>query len=102
MDLRMPVLDGVAAIEVITREQPDIRVLALTSYDGDALNFGRGEHMPRDQRYARAAEFHDVVIDREIDEQLQRILVRESIPEDLQERDRERRQRTAGAQPGCG
>lgn len=36
MDLRMPVLDGVAAIEVITREQPDIRVLALTSYDGDA------------------------------------------------------------------
>ena len=36
MDLRMPVLDGVAAIEVITHEQPDIRVLALTSYDGDA------------------------------------------------------------------
>jgi two-component system, NarL family, response regulator len=36
MDLRMPVLDGIAAIEVITRELPDTRILALTSYDGDA------------------------------------------------------------------
>jgi DNA-binding NarL/FixJ family response regulator len=36
MDLRMPVIDGIAAIEVIMREQPATRVLALTSYDGDA------------------------------------------------------------------
>lgn len=36
MDLRMPVMDGVRATEVITREQPGTRVLALTSYDGDA------------------------------------------------------------------
>jgi DNA-binding NarL/FixJ family response regulator len=36
MDLRMPVLDGVSAIEVIARECPATRVLALTSYDGDA------------------------------------------------------------------
>ena len=36
MDLRMPVLDGIAAIEAITRDQPSTRVLALTSYDGDA------------------------------------------------------------------
>jgi FMN-dependent oxidoreductase (nitrilotriacetate monooxygenase family) len=37
--------------------------LVTTSYAGDALNFGRGEHMPREERYARAAEFHDVVVD---------------------------------------
>src|SRR3954468_16551156 len=36
MDLRMPVLDGIAAIEVIARERPATRILALTSYGGDA------------------------------------------------------------------
>ena len=36
MDLRMPVLDGIAAIEVIARECPATRILALTSYEGDA------------------------------------------------------------------
>jgi DNA-binding NarL/FixJ family response regulator len=36
MDLRMPVLDGVAAIQRITAEFPDARVLALTTYQGDA------------------------------------------------------------------
>jgi len=37
--------------------------LVTTSYAGDALNFGRGEHMPREERYARAEEFYDVVVD---------------------------------------
>jgi two-component system NarL family response regulator len=36
MDLRMPVLDGIAAIEAITRECTATRILAVTSYDGDA------------------------------------------------------------------
>jgi two-component system, NarL family, response regulator len=36
MDLRMPVMDGVAAIEAITAEFPAARVLALTTYEGDA------------------------------------------------------------------
>jgi DNA-binding NarL/FixJ family response regulator len=36
MDLRMPVMDGVEAIRVITTEFPDARVLALTTYEGDA------------------------------------------------------------------
>jgi two-component system, NarL family, response regulator len=36
MDLRMPVMDGIAAIEVIARECPATRILALTSYGGDA------------------------------------------------------------------
>ncbi|WP_269724401.1 response regulator [Pseudofrankia inefficax] len=36
MDLRMPRLDGVAAIERITAAGPDVAVLVLTTYDGDA------------------------------------------------------------------
>jgi FMN-dependent oxidoreductase (nitrilotriacetate monooxygenase family) len=37
--------------------------LVTTSYAGDALNFSRDEHMPREERYSRAEEFHDVVVD---------------------------------------
>jgi DNA-binding NarL/FixJ family response regulator len=36
MDLRMPVMDGVEAIELITAEFPAARILALTTYEGDA------------------------------------------------------------------
>jgi DNA-binding NarL/FixJ family response regulator len=36
MDLRMPLLDGVEATRRITAEFPDARVLALTTYQGDA------------------------------------------------------------------
>lgn len=36
MDLRMPVLGGVEAIRRITAEFPEARVLALTTYQGDA------------------------------------------------------------------
>ena len=36
MDLRMPVLGGVEATQKITAEFPDARVLALTTYQGDA------------------------------------------------------------------
>ena len=36
MDLRMPVMGGVEAIRAITREFPDARILALTTYEGDA------------------------------------------------------------------
>jgi DNA-binding NarL/FixJ family response regulator len=35
MDLRMPVLDGIAAARAICEEFPDARIIALTSYDGD-------------------------------------------------------------------
>ena len=35
MDLRMPALDGIAAVEAIRREFPEARIIALTSYDGD-------------------------------------------------------------------
>jgi len=36
MDLRMPVMDGVQAIRTITAEFPAARILALTTYEGDA------------------------------------------------------------------
>lgn len=36
MDLRMPVMNGVEAIGTITREFPGARILALTTYEGDA------------------------------------------------------------------
>jgi DNA-binding NarL/FixJ family response regulator len=36
MDLRMPVMDGVEAIQTITSEFPGARILALTTYEGDA------------------------------------------------------------------
>ena len=35
MDLRMPELDGVAALERIRRDDPHARVIALTTYEGD-------------------------------------------------------------------
>ncbi|WP_313888142.1 response regulator transcription factor [Lentzea alba] len=36
MDLRMPVLDGIAATARLRLEQPEVRVLALTTFDDDA------------------------------------------------------------------
>jgi DNA-binding NarL/FixJ family response regulator len=36
MDLRMPVMDGVEAIRAIMTEFPGARILALTTYEGDA------------------------------------------------------------------
>src|SRR5258706_10242482 len=35
MDLRMPDLDGIAAVHAIRAQFPDARIIALTSYDGD-------------------------------------------------------------------
>jgi DNA-binding NarL/FixJ family response regulator len=35
MDLRMPEMDGIAAIRTIRHHAPDARIIVLTSYDGD-------------------------------------------------------------------
>jgi len=35
MDLRMPELDGTAAVKLIHAEFPDAKIIALTSFDGD-------------------------------------------------------------------
>src|SRR5689334_538742 len=39
MDLQMPVLDGVAATRRLHHEQPDCRVIVLTTFDDDELVF---------------------------------------------------------------
>jgi DNA-binding NarL/FixJ family response regulator len=36
MDLRMPILDGVAATRRLRAEHPEVRVIALTTFDDDA------------------------------------------------------------------
>jgi len=53
MDLHMPGLDGVRATELITRELPDVRVLALSTFDLDenvvaALRAGACGFLPKD------------------------------------------------------
>jgi DNA-binding NarL/FixJ family response regulator len=39
MDLQMPILDGVAATRRLHQEQPDCRVIALTTFDDDEYVF---------------------------------------------------------------
>ena len=39
MDLQMPVLDGVAATRALHEEQPDCRVIVLTTFDDDEMVF---------------------------------------------------------------
>ncbi|MFI7639197.1 response regulator [Nonomuraea sp. NPDC049400] len=53
MDLHMPGLDGVRATELITAELPEVRVLALSTFDLDenvvaALRAGAGGFLPKD------------------------------------------------------
>ncbi|MDJ0534035.1 MAG: response regulator transcription factor [Xenococcaceae cyanobacterium MO_207.B15] len=35
MDIRMPIMDGVAAIRALTQQAPEIKVLVLTTFDDD-------------------------------------------------------------------
>src|SRR5215475_10710579 len=39
MDLQMPILDGVAATRQLRDEQPDCRVIVLTTFDDDEMVF---------------------------------------------------------------
>lgn len=53
MDIRMPVLDGIAATSRLTQEVPDCRVLALSTFDMDehvvaALRAGACGFLPKD------------------------------------------------------
>jgi DNA-binding NarL/FixJ family response regulator len=61
MDLRMPVLDGIAATRRLRAEQPDVRVLALTTFDDDedvfaALRAGAVGYLLKDVSSQRLAE----------------------------------------------
>ena len=35
MDIRMPIMDGVAAIEILKQQAPEIKILVLTTFDDD-------------------------------------------------------------------
>jgi DNA-binding NarL/FixJ family response regulator len=61
MDLRMPVLDGIAATRRLRAEQPAVRVLALTTFDGDdevfaALRAGAVGYLLKDVSGERLVE----------------------------------------------
>lgn len=53
MDLRMPVMDGLAATKAIINEFPDAKIIALTTYEGDedihrALSAGARGYLLKD------------------------------------------------------
>ncbi len=53
MDVRMPVMDGVAATEVISQHFPAVKVLVLTTFDDDeyvsqAMRFGARGYLLKD------------------------------------------------------
>jgi DNA-binding NarL/FixJ family response regulator len=53
MDMRMPVMDGFAALSVLRREFPDARVVALSTFGGDedirrTLNAGAQAYLTKD------------------------------------------------------
>jgi DNA-binding NarL/FixJ family response regulator len=61
MDLRMPVLDGIGATRRLRVEQPDVRVIALTTFDDDedvfaALRAGAVGYLLKDVSSARLVE----------------------------------------------
>jgi DNA-binding NarL/FixJ family response regulator len=61
MDLRMPVMDGIAATDRLRVEQPGVRVLALTTFDDDAdvfaaLRAGAVGYLLKDVSSARLVE----------------------------------------------
>jgi DNA-binding NarL/FixJ family response regulator len=61
MDLHMPVLDGIAAIRRLRVEQPEVRVLALTTFDDDedvfaALRAGAVGYLLKDVASERLVE----------------------------------------------
>jgi len=61
MDLHMPVLDGIAATRRLRAEQPEVRVLALTTFDDDedvfeALRAGAVGYLLKDVTSQRLVE----------------------------------------------
>jgi len=61
MDLRMPVLDGVATTQRLRVEHPEVRVLVLTTFDGDdevfpALRAGAVGYLLKDATASRLVE----------------------------------------------
>ena len=61
MDVRMPIMDGVAATQAITERHPEIKILILTTFDdeafvGDAVRAGAKGYLLKDTPSAELAE----------------------------------------------
>ena len=53
MDIRMPVMDGVAAIRILNQKAPEIKILVLTTFDDDeyvtqAMTYGAKGYLLKD------------------------------------------------------
>ena len=61
MDVRMPVMDGVAAIRILSEQAPQIKVLVLTTFDDDdyvtqAMSYGAKGYLLKDTPSAELAQ----------------------------------------------
>ncbi len=61
MDIRMPVMDGVAAIRLLKQQAPEIKILVLTTFDDDdyvlrAMSYGAHGYLLKDTPSAELAQ----------------------------------------------
>ena len=61
MDVRMPVMDGVAAIRILAQKAPQIKVLVLTTFDDDeyvtqSMSYGAKGYLLKDTPSAELAQ----------------------------------------------
>ncbi|WP_036480061.1 response regulator transcription factor [Myxosarcina sp. GI1] len=61
MDIRMPVMDGVAAIKALAKQAPDIKILVLTTFDDDeyvaqSMAYGAKGYLLKDTPSTELAE----------------------------------------------
>lgn len=61
MDIRMPIMDGIAAIRILQAQAPEIKILVLTTFDDDqyiaqAMNYGAQGYLLKDTPSAQLAQ----------------------------------------------
>ena len=61
MDIRMPIMDGIAAIRVLAEQAPEIKILVLTTFDDDqyvtqAMAYGAQGYLLKDTPSAELAQ----------------------------------------------
>ncbi len=61
MDIRMPIMDGIAAIRILQKQAPEIKVLVLTTFDEDryvaqAMSYGAQGYLLKDTPSSELAQ----------------------------------------------
>jgi DNA-binding NarL/FixJ family response regulator len=61
MDIRMPIMDGIAAIKILAQQAPEINILVLTTFDEDelvsqAMSWGAKGYLLKDTPSAELAQ----------------------------------------------